>query len=52
MTGEALRKRQEDAGFPGVPLLVMNGTDHRPIMAGPHRALKDVGLSEKPRIGP
>jgi len=29
----------------------MNGTDHRPIMAGLHRTLKDVGLSEKPRIG-
>ncbi len=49
---DELRTRQEGALLPGVPLLVMNGIDHRAIDAELPRVLADAGLSAVTTIGP
>jgi hypothetical protein len=47
-----LAGRQKGAMIAGVPLLVMNGMDHRSISAGLPRALVQSGLRDSARIGP
>jgi alpha-mannosidase len=46
-----LVERQKESMLPGVPLLVMNGMDHRSISAGLPRALAQAGLRDRARIG-
>jgi len=46
-----LRERQKGAMLPGVPLLVMNGMDHRSVSAALPRALAASGLQDCSRIG-
>ena len=46
-----LAQRQGDAMLPGVPLLVMNGMDHRSITVELPQALGAAGLREQARIG-
>jgi alpha-mannosidase len=46
-----IRAQQDSVLFPDVPLLVMNGTDHRPITAGLPDALAGAGLADRARIG-
>lgn len=46
-----LRERQEEALVPGVPLLVMNGIDHRSIDSQLPEVLAAAGLSAETRIG-
>jgi alpha-mannosidase len=48
----ALLERQQGALLPEVPLLVMNGMDHRSIAADLPRTLKESGLGDRARIGP
>ena len=47
----ALEERQKGARYEGVPLLVMNGIDHRSIVAGVPRAIQESGLRDAIRIG-
>jgi hypothetical protein len=42
---------QKDAMLPGVPLLVMNGMDHRSITPDLPHGLEAAGLRESARIG-
>ncbi len=46
-----LVERQKDAMLPGVPLLVMNGMDHRSLEGNLPRVLRESGLQERARIG-
>lgn len=48
---DELRQRQEGALFPDVPLLVMNGIDHRSIDSSLPRMLDESGLLAETRIG-
>jgi mannosylglycerate hydrolase len=48
---QELRGRQEGALFPGVPLLVMNGIDHRSIDSLLPGVLKSAGLGNETGIG-
>lgn len=48
----ALIQRQKDALLPGMPLLVMNGTDHRSIVSELPSVIEAAGLSGVATIGP
>ena len=48
---DELARRQAGALLPGIPLLVMNGIDHRSIDAPLPGVLTDAGLREQARIG-
>lgn len=47
---ETLAQRQRAAAFPGVPFLVMAGTDHRPISPSIPGAIAGAGLADRVRI--
>jgi mannosylglycerate hydrolase len=47
---EALAERQAEAIYPGVPLLVMQGTDHRSVSKALPAALRLAGLEPESRI--